>query len=488
MINPIIGLDYPDPDVIRVDDTYYMVSTTMYFMPGCEILRSYDLVHWEHATFVYDVLDQTVASKLDEDANIYGKGMWAATFRYHRGIFYIIFVCNDTHKTYLYRTEDIYGKWTKSYIDGFYHDCSLLFDDDEKAYLVYGNRQIFIIELNDELTGPKAGGLNKLIIQDSDKTPLGYEGSHFYKINGKYYIFFVHSLEDKWMRTQAAFVSEKIDGPYVGTDVLCDDNGYCGSGCAQGGIVDTKDGDYYSIVFQDSGAVGRIPILVPVKINDTNVIFGEKGTVPKEFKITNLRPGYKYKPLADSDDFKEKGPSFGLRSIWQFNHEPKMGCFDIDYEKGSFSIITNKVCDRITKAQNTITQRLFFPKDEVSVAVDASNINDGDYAGLCVLQLVYTFEAVTRENGVYYKVLVNNGKELSRIKIDTEKEDIKNIRLGFKVDFMNMKDTVKFDIGPECKMYFKLEHFTGNRAGLFLYSTKISGGKASFREFKLNRI
>ena len=53
--NPITGLDYPDPDVIRVDDTYYMVSTTMHFVPGCEILRSYDLVHWEHLSYVYAV-------------------------------------------------------------------------------------------------------------------------------------------------------------------------------------------------------------------------------------------------------------------------------------------------------------------------------------------------------------------------------------------------------------------------------------------------
>ena len=36
-INPITRLDYPDPDVIRVDNTYYMVSTT-----GClkEVLFS----------------------------------------------------------------------------------------------------------------------------------------------------------------------------------------------------------------------------------------------------------------------------------------------------------------------------------------------------------------------------------------------------------------------------------------------------------------
>lgn len=30
-IHPIIQMDFPDPDVIRVEDTYYMVSTTMHF-------------------------------------------------------------------------------------------------------------------------------------------------------------------------------------------------------------------------------------------------------------------------------------------------------------------------------------------------------------------------------------------------------------------------------------------------------------------------
>ena len=64
-INPITRLDYPDPDVIRVDNTYYMVSTTMHFMPGCEILRSYDLVNWEHASYVYDVLDSTPGQKIE---------------------------------------------------------------------------------------------------------------------------------------------------------------------------------------------------------------------------------------------------------------------------------------------------------------------------------------------------------------------------------------------------------------------------------------
>ncbi|MBR6791965.1 MAG: family 43 glycosylhydrolase, partial [Ruminococcus sp.] len=52
--NPIIWADVPDVDVIRVGDTYYMVSTTMYFSPGAPIMKSKDLVSWEICNYVYD--------------------------------------------------------------------------------------------------------------------------------------------------------------------------------------------------------------------------------------------------------------------------------------------------------------------------------------------------------------------------------------------------------------------------------------------------
>ena len=55
--NPILKMDFPDPDVIYVDGVYYMISTTMHFLPGGQILRSYDLLHWEHAAYVFDHLD-----------------------------------------------------------------------------------------------------------------------------------------------------------------------------------------------------------------------------------------------------------------------------------------------------------------------------------------------------------------------------------------------------------------------------------------------
>ena len=32
--NPIMYVDSPDPSIVRVDDAYYMVTTTMHFAPG----------------------------------------------------------------------------------------------------------------------------------------------------------------------------------------------------------------------------------------------------------------------------------------------------------------------------------------------------------------------------------------------------------------------------------------------------------------------
>ena len=81
--NPILKMDFPDPDVIFHDGFYYMATTTMHFFPGGEILKSKDLVNWEHYTYVYDRLESTPAQKLEGDQHIYGKGMWAPCIRYN---------------------------------------------------------------------------------------------------------------------------------------------------------------------------------------------------------------------------------------------------------------------------------------------------------------------------------------------------------------------------------------------------------------------
>jgi beta-xylosidase len=509
-INPIIRLDYPDPEVIRVGDTYYMVSTTMHFMPGCEILRSYDLLNWEHVTYVYDTLDSTKEQTLSGDENIYGKGMWAASLRYHKGVFYICFVANDTRKTYLYTSCDIMGPWKKSNIDGFYHDCSLLFDED-KVYIVYGNKDVHLTQLRPDLTGPLEGGLNRLIVSDKDNPVLGYEGAHFYKINGKYYLFFIHSLADRWRRVEACFVSDSLNGEFVGRDVLNDDIGYCNQGIAQGGIVDTPDGTWYGILFQDRGAVGRIPVLMPVSFEDDFPIFGENGRIPKDFEINSSRPEYQYRPLVQSDDFKgsievngkEEYGCFGMKSTWQFNHEPDLSLVHCDREKGIFRVRTGKLCTNLTQAKNTLTQRMLYPGCEGEITVNAEGLKDGDFAGICAFQGLYGMVALTKRNGATYIVMKNRETDdtylqglQSDVSVEKEVEAVlvesSIFRLKVKVDFTEMKDEAEFfyfigdewkKIGITHKLYFKLDHFTGCRFGLFVYSTIEAGGFAEFSDF-----
>ena len=52
--NPMLWADVPDPDIIRVDDTFYLVSTTMHLMPGAPIMKSKDLKNWETVGYIFD--------------------------------------------------------------------------------------------------------------------------------------------------------------------------------------------------------------------------------------------------------------------------------------------------------------------------------------------------------------------------------------------------------------------------------------------------
>ncbi|MBQ9119888.1 MAG: glycoside hydrolase 43 family protein [Lachnospiraceae bacterium] len=506
--NPILKLDYPDLDVIRVEDTYYMISTTMYFIPGGVILRSYDLIHWEIATYVYDVLEDTPAARLENGKNIYGQGMWAASLRYHKGTFYVCFVANDTGKTYLFHSKHITGPWHKQSISGFYHDCSLLFDEDDRVYIAYGNTDIRLTELLPDLSGPKPGGLDRILLSDNRKqVGLGYEGAHLYKIHGKYYLFLIHwPNHGTCRRTEACFVSTSLEGTFVGRDILDDDMGYRNAGVAQGGIVDTPDGSWYAMLFQDAGALGRIPVLVPLRWEDDFPVLGNHGKVPKKLKTNSTRPNYRYAPLYASDDFSYTPDETGqlrLNPVWQWNHIPNAALWSV--RDRHFIITTGKLCSNLTEAVNTLTQRLVAPESTVTVTLDGSGLNDGDFAGLAALQGCYGLIALTRSNGQYFLVTLEKNPQTSGPfaakdecydAVETGRIPVSDATVTIRLNarFTADTDTVSFSyqaadgsyllLGTEHRLYFKLDHFTGCRAALFAYSTQQVGGSASFSHFR----
>ena len=508
--NPVIYADFPDPDIIRVGDTYYMANTTMQYMPGCDILRSYDLLHWEWVAHAHDRLEDLPSHRLEE-GNIFGLGMWAPSFRYHNGRFYITFTANDTKKTYLLTAEDPAGPWEKRTIEGFYYDNGLFFDDDGRVYIVHGQKTLRITELLPDLSGPKPGGLERIAAVDSEDAPLGFEGSHMQKANGKYYLFTCHMLlENGGMKTEDCFVADSLDGEFRHRCIINDDMGYHRLGVAQGGMIDTPEGDWYLFMFQDCGALGRAPMLLPMVFDEDGfpAIAGD-GRVPKEVTVlSSARPDDPYAPLYGDDDFRWEKDETGkprMPLFWQFCHNPANGLWSVTEREGFFRIRTRKTAGTPVLSQNILTQRAFGPRSSAEVTLDGSALKNGDTAGLISLIGCFGTIALSKEDGAFF--LVMQGKPAKNDTVygdddflttvcEYERKKVSSpvVTLRCDLDLSDKKDEARFfyrengewhPLGITQKMYFKMDHFTGCRFGLFCQAAKTPGGAADFTDFKM---
>src|SRR5688572_8125455 len=148
--NPIFYDEFSDPDMIRVGDDYYLTGTTMHAMPGLPVLHSKDLVNWEFMSYAAEKLDFSPAYRLEEGKDIYGQGIWAPSFRYHNGKFYIFSNVNG-QTTQLYTATNPKGPWVRTSMKKSFHDLSVLFDDDGKIYVVWGYDQVHLAELTEDL-------------------------------------------------------------------------------------------------------------------------------------------------------------------------------------------------------------------------------------------------------------------------------------------------------------------------------------------------
>ena len=45
--NPVIPGFHPDPSFCRVEEDYYLVTSSFEYFPGVPVYHSRDLVHWE---------------------------------------------------------------------------------------------------------------------------------------------------------------------------------------------------------------------------------------------------------------------------------------------------------------------------------------------------------------------------------------------------------------------------------------------------------
>ena len=149
-------------------------------------------------------------------------------------------------------------------------------------------------------------------------------------------------------------------------------------------------------------------------------------------------------------------------------------------EDGGLAVKTGKICVNVIQAVNTLTQRMMFPSSSFKVRIDASEIHNGDFAGLCALQGCYGWIGITKEMGRYFIVMHSRkmqdtslrdvtvdympGTEVFRAPFDGNCAEFK-----VKGDFTAGRDVAEFYYrrnrrwikAGEQKLFFKLDHFMG---------------------------
>lgn len=490
--NPIIWADVPDVDVIRVENSYYMVSTSMHSMPGCPIMKSDDLLHWEIVNYVYETLEENEAHNLINKKNIYGQGSWAASLRYHNEMYYVCFSSNDTNRFYIYQTRDIEtGPWQRSTIEGLYHDPGLLFDDG-RVFVIYGNGDIRITELTEDVSSIKADGIHQLLFSTKrEGIMLRAEGCHAYRINGYYYLLFIEwpSVENQ-RRRQVCYRSKKLLGPYERKIIFDDDMSYHNKGIAQGGIFDTPQGNWYTMLFQDHDAVGRIPYVLPISWENGWPLVGVNGKALERFEVD--LPASPKKPLVISDDFTYTENKLKLH--WQWNHNPDNERWSVTTRPGYLRLETCHITDTVMYARNTLTQRTEGPKCRGSSFIDLSQMKAGDHAGLIALQSTFGTVGikVAEDRQKYVVMCVNRGDGGEEI-VEEKLIQGNSIYLKIAFNFEESIDVATFyystngqewiSIGKELNMKYTLDHFMGYRIGLFNYAARQIGGYVDFKYF-----
>lgn len=137
--NPILPGFHPDPCIIRVDDTFYIATSTFEWWPGVRIHRSRDLIQWELAGHAL-----TRESQLALQGTPASGGVWAPSLSYADGLFWLVYSdvkafngCSKDVWNYLVTAPSVTGPWSEPiYLNRSGFDPSLFHDSDGRKWML----------------------------------------------------------------------------------------------------------------------------------------------------------------------------------------------------------------------------------------------------------------------------------------------------------------------------------------------------------------
>jgi len=474
-INPVLNADYSDPDVIRVGKKYYMVASDFHFL-GMQILESDDLVNWTVIAQLYDRFD---LPGWDDNRHFSG-GSWAPSIRYHAGRYWVYF-CTPDEGLFMTNAKDPRGPWAPlCHVKEVakWEDPCPVWDDKGNAYLgrsCHGAGPIILHRMSQD-------GTQLLDEGDTIYTGPVAEGTKFFIKDGYYYL----SIPEGGVGTgwQTVLRSKDLYGPYEKKIVL--EQGTTDiNGPHQGAFVETKKGEWWFYHFQEKQTIGRVVHMQPVYWKDgwpvVGVDYDGNGVGEPVTAWTKPDIRSKAEPHAPqtSDDFNS---TLGLQ--WQFCHNPHDEYWKLS--DGSLQITAQKAYN-LMFAHNMITQKCTGNTGMVTTILDASDMQEGQRAGLLAIgNQFYGIGMICQEGKLNIYMDARNRPTL------VQPTDLTVICLGVSYEIGRYGNTFQFWCGPDADSLepygetFSLASgfWKGCRFGLYTYNTESDGGTARFDWFE----
>lgn len=464
--NPVIPGFNPDPCIVRVNNDYYIVTSTFEWFPGLPIYHSRDLVNWKqigHALTRETQLKMTGINDSD--------GIFAASITYHKGLFYLMYtIVQDGinwslkgYPNYLVTAKDPAGPWSEPHhINNLGFDPSLFIDNDGKAYVLYRDMDHRIgkpaspgIGMHEfDLKTFKPIGTPKLIY--SGWKPHEAEGPKMLK-KGQYYYLFTADGGTGLGHLQAVARSKSIWGEYerAPTPVYTasQDPSWSVQRTGHGTLFNTPTGEWYTthlatrpLVPQGKTLLGRESFIQKIKWASNGWPVLANGTLKPDLKVPAPDSTSVLKPAPNFlvDEFS--GPKPNIR--YQYLREPyNESWLSLNRRKGYLSLKgRNALGSRFE--ESLIAQRITSYNEQYETAVRFSPISFKQEAGITCYYNTKHYYALG------FTFDEKKGKIIKLIKTDNQYEEIAEVPMNSKTTEVFLRVRVNKD---KLLFYFSID-------------------------------
>ncbi|KAJ5658926.1 hypothetical protein N7507_005377 [Penicillium longicatenatum] len=419
--NPIIPGFNPDPSICRVNDDYFLVTSTFEYWPGIPIYQSKDLLQWKLIGHVI-----TRHSQLNMRTTEPSGGLWAPTIRYNKGRFYVSVGCTHRFRPkewdiviprgFYVSTTDIWK--SSSWSDPIFFDLpgidqDLFFDDDEKVYFSAVNMitdprvkkhglglASFTSEI-DLATGRRLGPVKYNRISPFS---IGIaEGPHIFKKDGYYYLSTAEGGTDEGHQQ---WICRSTTGPFgpweVGPEgtvnpVIFNNEDASIRNTGHLDFIDAPNGKWWAVFLgvRPQGTksellsqLGRETFMAPVEwIDGWPIVNGrQKISLQIQAEGMNLLP----QPQIWRDDFD--GPTMQLG--WYRLRTPLKDDYSLSERPGCLSIYGNAYRIDQSECPSMLLQKQTEFSGDWSTKVDFAPTEAGNEAGAAIWWSQFAYASI----------------------------------------------------------------------------------------------